>query len=87
MHTRMYLPDTKSIVLQTNYDNKQYSTLNVNDLGGGCSAANNPFDLLVQKLFKYFRKVSECVAEHTKGVRSCQKTHGKMVCLAIIFVG
>ena len=31
----MYLPDTKSMVLQTDYGNKQYNTLNVNDLGGG----------------------------------------------------
>ena len=35
MHTRMYLPDTKSMVLQTNYGSKQCNTLNINDLGGG----------------------------------------------------
>ena len=35
MHTRMYLPDTKSMVLQTKYGDEQYNTLNINDLGGG----------------------------------------------------
>ena len=42
MHTRMYLPDTKSMVLQTNYGNEQYNTLNINGLMGYC-ATNNPF--------------------------------------------
>ena len=69
----MYLPDTKSMVLQTDYGNEQYSTLNISDLGGYC-AANNPFILLVQKLFRCFRKVSDCVAELTKSVRSCQNS-------------
>ena len=41
----MYLPDTKSMVLQTKYGDEQYNTLNINDLGGGgYCAANNPFD-------------------------------------------
>ena len=31
----MYLPDTKSMVLQTKYGDEQYNTLNINDLGGG----------------------------------------------------
>ena len=31
----MYLTDTKSMVLQTKYGNKQYNTLNISDLGGG----------------------------------------------------
>ena len=35
MYTRMYLPDTKSMVLQTKYGDEQYNTLNINDLGGG----------------------------------------------------
>ena len=50
---------------------KQYNILNINDLGGGYCAANNPFDLLVQNLFRCFRKVSDCVAEMTICVRSC----------------
>ena len=31
----MYLPDTKSMVLQTKYGDEQYNTLNINDLRGG----------------------------------------------------
>ena len=30
----MYLPDTKSMALQTNYGGKQHNLLNVNNLGG-----------------------------------------------------
>ena len=72
----MYLPDTKSMVLQTDYGNKQYNTLNINDLGGYC-AANKPFRLFIQNLFRCFRKVSESVAELTKSVRSCQNSWKK----------
>ena len=32
----MYLPKTTPLVLQTDYGNEQYNTLNVNDLGGDC---------------------------------------------------
>ena len=49
---------------------KLYNTLNISNLGGGC-AANNPFILLIQNIFRCFRKVSEYVAELTKSVRSC----------------
>ena len=70
----MYLPDTKSMVLQTDYGNKQYNTLNISNLGGGYCAANNPFVLLIQNIFRCFRKVSECDAELTKNMRSCQNS-------------
>ena len=70
----MYLPDTKSMVLQTKYGDEQYNTLNINDLGGGYCAANNPFELLIQNLFRCFRKVSDCVAEMTICVRLCQNS-------------
>ena len=46
MHTRMYLPDTKSMVLQTNYGDKQYSTLNINDFRKWYCAIYNPFQLI-----------------------------------------
>ena len=69
----MYLPDTEPMALRTVHSNKQCINLNSNDLGGYC-AANNPFDLLIQNLFRCFRKVSECVAEMTICVRSCQNS-------------
>ena len=52
----------------------QYNTLNISDLGRGYCAANNPFILLIQNIFRCFRKVSEDVAELTKSVRSCQNS-------------
>ena len=48
----MYLPKTPPLVLQTDYGNEQYNTLNVNDLGGGYCAANKPFNLLTNNLFR-----------------------------------
>ena len=41
----MYLPDTKSMVLQTKYGDEQYNTLNINDLGG-IAQYIIPFNLL-----------------------------------------
>ena len=35
MRTRMYLPNTKPLALQTVYSNKQCNALNINNLGGG----------------------------------------------------
>ena len=42
--------------------------------GGGYCAANNPFDLLIQNLLRCLCKVSDCVAELTKNMRSCQNS-------------
>ena len=53
---------------------KLCNTLNINNLGGGYCAANNPFHLLIQNLFRCFHKVSESVAELIKSVRSCQNS-------------
>ena len=56
MHTRMYLPDTKSMVLQTDYGNEQYSTLNINDLGGG----------IAQQIIHLFYLYKNCSDAFTK---------------------
>ena len=34
MRTRMYLPNTKPLALQTAYSNEQCNALNINNLGG-----------------------------------------------------
>ena len=70
----MYLPDAKSMVLQTNYGDEQYNALNISNLVRGYCAANNPFQILVQNLFRCFCKVSDCVAEMTICVRLCQNS-------------
>ena len=48
----MYLLDTNLMTLQMISINKQCNTLNINDLGGGYYAANNPFSLLTNNLFR-----------------------------------
>ena len=41
---------------------KQCNTLNINDLGGGYCATDNPFNLLIDNLFRCHKKVPDgCV--------------------------
>ena len=48
----MYLPKTNPLVLQTDYGNEQYNTLNVTDLGGGYCAVYNPSQVLIYNRFR-----------------------------------
>ena len=61
----MHLSDTMPMLLLVKNTTKRYNTLNVNNLGGYCTA-NNPFKLnstslstgLFKNLFRCFRKAS-----------------------------
>ena len=82
----MYLPDTKSMVLQTDYGNKQYNTLNISNLGGGIAQQ-------IIHLFYLFKTSSDASAKCLNVMLNLPKTcvhvrtHGKTVSSAILFVG
>ena len=67
----MYLPDTEPMALQIAHSNKQCNHLNSNDFREWYCVVNNSRSVLTNNLFRFFCKVSECVAEITKSVRSC----------------
>lgn len=61
----MYLLNTKAMTLQIAFSDKQCINLNSNDFREWHCTADKPQNLLTYNLFRYFRKVSECVAELT----------------------
>ena len=98
----MYLPDTKSMVLQTNYGNEQYNTLNISDLGGGIAQQiihSTYFDFTQYRYFectqhKYLQinisdAFAKCLIVLLNLPKACVhvRTHGKTVSSAILFVG
>ena len=54
----MYLPDTESMALRTVHGNKQCINLNSNDFSKWYCAIFNPFNLLIDNLFRCHARVS-----------------------------
>ena len=73
----MHLSSTMPTLLLAGITCKQCNALSVNYLGGGYYDANNLQPFLTNNHFRCFHKVSECVAELTKSMRSCQNSWKK----------